>query len=140
MNPDIPFHLSNGLGFFLVWFVSYCTDRNGRGDIPFSGGNVSGPGFRSLSLPLLLWMVAMDRVHVVFGALHATHTCKGKFQSACCLMNVCFFPFSLPPCYVLSEDNYVEGGCFLPCFPKLFSPSLPPCPFLFLLFSVLPPR
>ena len=36
----------------------------------------------------------------------------------CMLLNECF-SFSLPPCHVLSEDNNVEGGCFLLCFPTL---------------------
>jgi hypothetical protein len=61
-------------------------------------------------------MMVMEHLHDVFDALHEEDMQRQGL--VCMLLNECF-SFSLPPCHVLSEDNNVEGGCFLPYFPSL---------------------
>lgn len=77
---------------------------------------------RSPVVLLYPWMTVMEHLHDVFGALHEED--MQRQVPVCMLLNECF-SFSLLPCHVLSEDNNVEGGCFLPYF------SSPLC-FLFL--------
>lgn len=59
------------------------------------------------------WMIVMEHLHDVFGALHEED--MQRQGPVCMLLNECF-SFSLPPCHALSEDNNVEGGCFLTYF------------------------